>query len=56
MELEDIVLSEVTQTHKGHVRYVLTDKWILAKKYRMPMMHPTDPKNLNKKGGPIEDA
>jgi hypothetical protein len=29
---------------KGHVWYVLTDKWILAKKYRIPMMYPMDPK------------
>jgi hypothetical protein len=25
---------------KGHAWYVLTDKWILAKKYRMPIIYP----------------
>jgi len=27
--------------------YVLTNKWILAIKYRLPMIHPIDPKKLN---------
>jgi hypothetical protein len=36
MELENIILSEVTQTPKGHAWHVLTNKWILAKKmYRI---------------------
>ena len=29
-ELENIILSEVTQTQKEHAWYVLTNKWILA--------------------------
>ena len=36
-------------TGKSHSWYVLTDKWILAIKYRIPMIHSTDPKKLNKK-------
>jgi hypothetical protein len=28
MELKNIILSEVTQTPKGHAWYVLTNKWI----------------------------
>jgi hypothetical protein len=32
MELENIILSEATQTQKGLAWYVLTNKWILAKK------------------------
>jgi hypothetical protein len=32
MELENIVLSKVTQMQKDMHVYVLTDKWILAKK------------------------
>ena len=33
MDVEGIILSEVTQTDpKGHAWYVLTNKWILAKK------------------------
>jgi len=31
---------------------VLTSKWVLATKYRMPMLHSIDPKKLNKKEGP----
>jgi hypothetical protein len=30
MELENIILSEVTQNTKAHTWYALTDKWILA--------------------------
>ena len=57
IELENITLSEVTQTKEYIPKmYVLTDKWILAKKYRIPMIHPTDPKKLNKKEGPSKDA
>ena len=41
---------------KGHTWYVLTDKWILVKKFTIPMIYPTDPKKLNKKEGPSEDA
>jgi hypothetical protein len=41
---------------KGHTWYVLTATWILAKTFRIPMIHPTDPKKLNKKEGPNEDA
>jgi hypothetical protein len=32
MELENIILSEVTQTPKIHDLYVLTNKWTLVKK------------------------
>jgi hypothetical protein len=41
---------------KGHEWYVLTDKWILAIKYRIPTLHSTEPKKLNKKAGPSEDV
>jgi hypothetical protein len=34
MDLEDIILSEVTQSQKN-TRYALTDKWILAQKLRI---------------------
>ena len=40
MELENIILSEVTQTPKEicmNIWYVLTDKWILPKKFRISM-------------------
>jgi hypothetical protein len=53
MELENIMLNEVTQTdrqtqthththtYKPHTWYVLTDKWILAPKLTMLMIQPT---------------
>jgi hypothetical protein len=37
MDLEGIILSEVMQSQKNsHTQYVLTDKWILAQKLRIP--------------------
>ena len=35
MYLEDIILSEVTQSQKNTL-YALTDKWILSQKLRIP--------------------
>ena len=32
---------------KGHAWYVLTGKWILAKKYRIPRIQPTELKRFN---------
>ena len=40
---------------KGHECYVLTDKWTLAKQYRIPMMQLTDPVSISKNKGPIVD-
>jgi hypothetical protein len=37
---------------KEHIRYVLTDMWILAKKFRLPMIQLTDNMNFNKKEDP----
>jgi hypothetical protein len=34
MELENIILSKVTQTQKDMQWYILTYKWMLATKYR----------------------
>jgi hypothetical protein len=39
---------------KKHAWYALTDKWILAKKYRIPRIQPIDPKKYNKLKGPSE--
>jgi hypothetical protein len=36
MNLEYIILSEVTLITKEHTSYALTDKWILAQKPRSP--------------------
>ena len=36
MELENIILNEVTQAQKNHTWYALTYKWILAQKLGIP--------------------
>ena len=38
MDLEGIILSEVTQSQKNSHDHVLTDKWILAQKLRIPKL------------------
>jgi hypothetical protein len=38
------------------VRYLFTYSWILAIKYRIPMLYSTDRKKLNKKEGTSKDA
>lgn len=35
---------------KGHAWYVLSEKWTLAIRYRIPMLQSTDPQKLNKEG------
>jgi hypothetical protein len=57
MELENIILSEVTQTQKNiHAIYVLTDKWIFVQKLRIPMIPLIEYVKLNKKEGQSVDA
>ena len=34
---------------KCHAWYILTDEWILTKKFKIPIKYPTLPKKLNKK-------
>jgi hypothetical protein len=41
---------------KGHVWYVLINKWILEKKDRISKIQPTELKKVNKLKGPSEDA
>ena len=48
MELETIVLSEVTQSQKN-TWYVITDKWILAQNLRTPNIQLTDHMKLKMK-------
>jgi hypothetical protein len=49
-QLENIILSKVTQTQKDmHGMYSL----ILAIKFRIAMIHPTEPKKVNKKEDPM---
>ena len=55
MELENIIKSGNADP-KGHAWCVLIDKWILAKKFRIPMIQLTDYMKLNKKEGPSVDA
>jgi hypothetical protein len=40
IELENIILSDGNPDQKGHAWCVLTDKWILAKKYRILRNNP----------------
>jgi hypothetical protein len=40
---------------KGHAWFVLTNNWILAKKYRIPIMQLIDHKKFNKQQGLSED-
>ena len=47
-ELDNIILSEVTQSQKEHTWYILTDKWILAQKLRIPKIQFTDHMKLKK--------
>ena len=54
MELENIS-SEVTQTLKRHAQYVFTDKQILAKNYRIPMIQPKTIE-VKQEGSTSEDA
>jgi hypothetical protein len=39
-----------------HTWYLLTYKWILAIKYRIPMLYSTDPNKLSNKKDEREDA
>ena len=48
MELEDIILSEVTQPQKN-TWYTFTDRWILAQKLRIPKIQFAKHMKLKKK-------
>jgi hypothetical protein len=37
--LKSIILNKGNKDPERHAWYVLTDKWILAQKYRIPMIH-----------------
>jgi len=50
MELENIILSEVTQTQKD-MPGVFTGKWISAKMYRIPSIQSTELKKVSKEEG-----
>jgi hypothetical protein len=55
MELENIILSEVTQSQRNE-QYVLTDNWILAQKFRIPKMQFADHMKPKKKEDQNVDA
>ena len=55
MELENIILSEVTQSQKN-TQYALTDKWILAQKFGIPKIQFTDYMKPKKKEDQNVDA
>ncbi|MEM5709708.1 hypothetical protein, partial [Elizabethkingia meningoseptica] len=41
MDLKGIILCEVTQSQRNSQKYVLTDKWIIAQKLRIPKIQDT---------------
>ena len=49
MELENIILSEVTQSQKKHTWYAFIDKWILAQKFGIPKIQFPNHVKLKKK-------
>ena len=55
MELENIIVSEVTQFPDRLVGYVLTYNWTLAIKCRTTMLQSTKPKKLGNKEGAWEN-
>ena len=48
MKLQNIFLSELSQTKKEHTMFELTDKWIFAQMLRIPMLQPTNIMQLKK--------
>jgi hypothetical protein len=57
MELENIILSVVTQTKKDrHGMYSLISGYYIQKKYRIPRIQSTELKKVNKLKGPCEDT
>lgn len=55
-ELQNVILSEVTQIQE-ETWNVITYKWtILAIKYRITMLQSPDPKKVSNKKNPGEDA
>jgi hypothetical protein len=54
MELENIILSKVIHTDpKGYSQNVLTNKGILAKKYKIPSIQPKEFNKFNKQNGQV---
>ena len=51
MELENIILCEVTQTEMNS-HYVLTDKWILTPNLSIPMIQPAEHMELRRTEDP----
>ena len=56
MDLEDIILSEVTQITKELTQYVLTDKWILAQKLRIPKIQFAKHKKIKKEDQHVDTS
>ena len=49
MYLEDIILSEITQSQKKSLDMHFTDKWLLAQKHRTPKIKFATHKKIKKK-------
>jgi hypothetical protein len=56
MELENTILSEITQSQKDTLQYALTDKWILVQKFGIPKIQLTDHMKLKNKEDKSVDA
>jgi hypothetical protein len=58
MELENIILNEVTQLKKIHGLHslILTDKWILAQKFQITKIYFTDHMKLKKEDQSVGDS
>jgi hypothetical protein len=56
MDLENIILSEVTQVTKEYTWYVVMDKWIVGKEHGIPTIQLTDHMKLKRKEDQRVDA
>lgn len=63
VKIENIILNLSVFIHwgycpdpQGHAWFILTDKWILGIKHKIPVVYSNDPKNLNNKGCSSKDT
>ena len=56
MDLEGIILSEVTQSQKNSHNMYLIDKWILAQKFRIPKIQFIDHMKLKKEDQSVDTS
>jgi hypothetical protein len=56
MELENTILSEVTQSQKKSLDNAITDKWILAQKFRIPKIQFAKHKKIKKENQRVDTS